>query len=267
VNDAGAVVGRSQTPEDVNFATIWFPGEDPLALADVESNATDVNEAGDVVGEIIDREGFGVATIWPGAVPGGSPLESLGGCTLAVDINNTGLVVGQSGLGHDKKKEFPTHAVVWDGATRKVIAEIVPFGGADFDSFAAGVNDAGVVVGMADNDVNEKQGFIWDEVNGMRNLNDLVDFPLVIREARAISETGWIAVRVVENGNERANVLKPLNGCAADVNGDGALNILDFVAFQVLFVDGDPVADCNGDNVFNILDFVCYQGVFLKGCP
>jgi hypothetical protein len=55
-------------------------------------------------------------------------------------------------------------------------------------------------------------------------------------------------------------------GCAADVNGDGDLNILDFVAFQGLFVAGDPAADCDGNGALNILDFVCFQGLFAAGC-
>jgi hypothetical protein len=56
-------------------------------------------------------------------------------------------------------------------------------------------------------------------------------------------------------------------GCAADFNGDGALNILDFVAFQGAFVQMDPAADCDGNGLFNILDFVCYQALFQEGCP
>ena len=50
------------------------------------------------------------------------------------------------------------------------------------------------------------------------------------------------------------------------MNGDGELNILDFVAFQALFVDGDPAADVNGDGVLNILDFVAFQQIFQAGC-
>jgi hypothetical protein len=56
-------------------------------------------------------------------------------------------------------------------------------------------------------------------------------------------------------------------GCYADFNGDGALNILDFIAFQNAFVGGDPNADCNGDGALNVLDFVCFQDVFKAGCP
>ena len=36
-------------------------------------------------------------------------------------------------------------------------------------------------------------------------------------------------------------------GCRADVNQDGALSVLDFVAFQQAFVAGDASADCDGD--------------------
>jgi endonuclease/exonuclease/phosphatase family metal-dependent hydrolase len=52
---------------------------------------------------------------------------------------------------------------------------------------------------------------------------------------------------------------------AADVNQDGSLDILDFVAFQNLFVSGDANADFNGDGELNILDFVAFQEVFTAG--
>ena len=55
--------------------------------------------------------------------------------------------------------------------------------------------------------------------------------------------------------------------CAADVNGDGVLNVLDFVAFQGLWQAADPGADCDQNGQFNILDFVCYQQLFQAGCP
>ena len=57
-----------------------------------------------------------------------------------------------------------------------------------------------------------------------------------------------------------------LGGCAADFDGDGALTILDFVAFQGAFVGGDPAADCDGSGSLDVLDFVCFQGLFVGGC-
>lgn len=54
--------------------------------------------------------------------------------------------------------------------------------------------------------------------------------------------------------------------CPADMNGDGLLNILDFVAMQTTFQAGEPRADINGDCMLNVLDFVAYQGEFVAGC-
>ena len=73
-------------------------------------------------------------------------------------------------------------------------------------------------------------------------------------------------VTVLEDvaANQRITVHPP--ACVADVNGDGVLNILDFVAFQGLFQAGDAAADLNGDGVLNILDFVAMQTLFAAGC-
>jgi len=54
--------------------------------------------------------------------------------------------------------------------------------------------------------------------------------------------------------------------CRADANGDGTLNILDFVALQGLFAAGELRADMNGDCTLNVLDFVAYQAAFAEGC-
>jgi hypothetical protein len=55
--------------------------------------------------------------------------------------------------------------------------------------------------------------------------------------------------------------------CPADCNGDGALNIFDFLCFQGKVTTGDPAADCNGDGSVNIFDFLCFQGLVTQGCP
>ena len=56
------------------------------------------------------------------------------------------------------------------------------------------------------------------------------------------------------------------DSCAVDFNGDGSLDILDFVAFQTAFQAGDDAADFNGDGLLNILDFVDFQIAFQAGC-
>jgi hypothetical protein len=57
-----------------------------------------------------------------------------------------------------------------------------------------------------------------------------------------------------------------LSSCDADFNGDGALDILDFVAFQNAFVGGEAGADFDGDGELTILDFVAFQNAFQAGC-
>lgn len=58
----------------------------------------------------------------------------------------------------------------------------------------------------------------------------------------------------------------PALGCAADMNADGSLDILDFIAFQNAFTAQDPEADCDGDGDLSILDFICFQNLFMAGC-
>jgi hypothetical protein len=55
--------------------------------------------------------------------------------------------------------------------------------------------------------------------------------------------------------------------CAADCDGSGELDVLDFVCFQSEWSAQSPDGDCNGDGVYDILDFVCFQTVFGAGCP
>ena len=55
--------------------------------------------------------------------------------------------------------------------------------------------------------------------------------------------------------------------CYADFNGDGALNILDFVAYTDAWKAMDPAADCNGCGCFDIFQFICFQQMFQEGCP
>lgn len=54
--------------------------------------------------------------------------------------------------------------------------------------------------------------------------------------------------------------------CEADLNQDGSLNVLDFIAFQNAFQAESAMADCDGSGSLDVLDFVCFQGLFVSGC-
>ena len=58
-----------------------------------------------------------------------------------------------------------------------------------------------------------------------------------------------------------------LVACAADLDGDGRLTLLDFLEFQTLFAAGDPAADFDGDGELTVFDFLRYQSLFDIGCP
>jgi hypothetical protein len=54
--------------------------------------------------------------------------------------------------------------------------------------------------------------------------------------------------------------------CPVDFDGDGALTIFDFLAFQTAFDAGEPAADFDGDGEFTIFDFLAFQTAFDAGC-
>ncbi len=54
--------------------------------------------------------------------------------------------------------------------------------------------------------------------------------------------------------------------CYADFDGDGALTIFDFLAFQNAFDTGSMQADCDGDGALTLFDFLCFQNAFDAGC-
>jgi hypothetical protein len=85
--------------------------------------------------------------------------------------------------------------------------------------------------------------------------------------AKPIARVNWTAFLGGITNTGIDNVASDTFGCAADINGDGVLNILDFVAFQAAWQNQDPKGDCTADGSYNILDFVCYQALFVDGCP
>ncbi len=55
-------------------------------------------------------------------------------------------------------------------------------------------------------------------------------------------------------------------GCYPDCDGNGTLNVQDYVCFQTRFATSAPYADCDGNGQFNVQDYVCFQTKFALGC-
>jgi choice-of-anchor B domain-containing protein len=56
------------------------------------------------------------------------------------------------------------------------------------------------------------------------------------------------------------------NSCAPDLNGDGTLDLFDFLAFTNLFNAKDPGADWDGNGSFELFDFLGFVNAFNAGC-
>jgi hypothetical protein len=55
-------------------------------------------------------------------------------------------------------------------------------------------------------------------------------------------------------------------GCYADCDGTGNLDVFDFLCFFNGFNANDPIADCDIDGAWNVFDFLCFFNDFNEGC-
>ena len=65
----------------------------------------------------------------------------------------------------------------------------------------------------------------------------------------------------------RAIVGPPLGElCPPDINGDGVLDLFDFLAYTNLFNLGDLKADFDEDGFLDLFDFLAFLNAFNAGC-
>jgi probable HAF family extracellular repeat protein len=278
VNASGMIVGYVDLGIINQTQCVYWPdvNSDPVMLDGISDpysygSAIGVNDAGVIVGAVQEVVGgIFLPALWVSpeaeAMILTPPEEYDNG--EAVAVNEAGDVVGRfSNI--DSIMPFLYHEATGE------IEELGFLGGAELlYAEARDVSEDQVVIGTGNAGPFLPHAFLWQD-GVMHDLNDLVDpidGVLYLSDAVSINASGQVLAEGMVDETpgmvRKAMVLlTPTGGCAADVNGDGALNILDFVAFQVLFVGGDPGADCDGNGALNILDFVCYQRLFQAGCP
>jgi uncharacterized membrane protein len=235
MNAAGYIVG-TDTNAFVN-PVVWKSASDaPIKLDAANSMknaiAHAINSSRTIAGTSFDSND--VATIWNYNSGAGtwSPqsLGTLGGvCSDAFDINTAGNVVGYAtrsvnvgGIG----------AFIWHPGDSSV-TDLDPTQ-AFSNSFASGVNNNNEVVGSS----TQAAAFVWDSVNKMRNLQDLIDpsSPYQITDARDVNDNGWIVGTAINNndGLYHAVILKPIELILpGDYNNDHHLNADDIRALQL----------------------------------
>lgn len=189
------------------------------------------------------------------------PLELLGipAQVWPVDINDAGQVVGLATSGNQPEKPF-----VWSEADGFTYLPTIPGGEYGYMSVNS-INNAGAVVGDAlDYDAGRWTSWVWDPINGIRVLEDLVQEPtnFQIENANGINDEGWI----VGSGHfgpgwatQKGFVLKPIAPpqLTGDVDLDGVVGVNDLVELVLSWgpCDGCP-GDINGDGTIDVSDLV-----------
>lgn len=250
IDRAGFVVGTSFSPS-TTWATLWNPAGTPLEIplassSQVVPNA--INESGVVAGVALFPVGGWKGWVWD-VSSGTRLLETLGlpaGAT-AMDVNDAGQVCGAvSGQAfvHDFDTGSSTllgtlggdwsgalglsdrgHAVGWssDPLTNEASPFVwtasagmrslgTPAGPGFAEGRALAVNDRGTVVGTLEVPGGTR-AFVWDELSGMHDLNDVVRTGAIeLRGASDVSDSGWITGVAVDStsGETVGFVLKPM---------------------------------------------------------
>ncbi|HVE24116.1 MAG TPA: hypothetical protein VNC22_01870 [Sporichthya sp.] len=186
INDAGQVVGWSNTPEGRSHAFLWTADggmHDLGTLGGFHSFATDINSAGQVTG-YADLTGSQTwhAFLWtPGE--GMQDLGTLDGGVYSYGraMNDVGQILGTSASATGGSTMF-----LWspDRGMQDLPSLGVP--GQSID-----LNNAGQIVGAADFG-GERHPFLWTPGAGTRDLGSLGGEPTV---ALAVNESAWVVGR------------------------------------------------------------------------
>ena len=203
INDHGVMVGASDSPDGRYHAVVYTSGQlqDWGDSGELGSVASDINESGTVVGDIRNKQ-TSQAVIFNGPNDV-THLGTLGGTVSSVSaINNLGQIVGISLTG----------APFVPGATDTPAQEaflyenghligIGTLGGHTSNGY--GINDLGQIVGDSSLANGEMHAFLWDNINGMRDLGT----PGLHSLATHINNQGVIVGEVaVTPGNYRAAI-------------------------------------------------------------
>ncbi|HPM22387.1 MAG TPA: DUF3466 family protein [Phycisphaerae bacterium] len=215
-----------------------------LAASDPVSSATAVNDAGEVTGYSytlrgdgtggyhaflltpLDNNADGFPDQWYAGAGGVNDLMTdlgtLGGVnSWGRAINNNGDVVGESDYDAPTGEHY-TRAFYWSDGTMTDLGTLRddPLHGF---SAASAINDAGVIVGWAEDEERNRRAFVYRD-GVMQDLNDLLYLldedgkritpGITLTEARDINEdgviVGWGTIRGSSDGSTRGFLLNPV---------------------------------------------------------
>jgi probable HAF family extracellular repeat protein len=219
INNFRHVVGwTGGGPGGGDMAVVWDDTNGIQAIdGGINGNGLDVNDVGKVVGRM-SADGQLNGFIWDSS-NGLQIIPTLGGNSAeANSINNLGQVAGTSKV---SLTSIASHAFIWDKIKSLQDLGTLGYRPPEFDdSVAWGINIIGEVVGRSnspsstDNTTgwNGWVAFIWDNTNGMQDLNDLIapNSGWILGTAYAINDHGQIVGYGGFNGEEHAFLLTPI---------------------------------------------------------
>jgi probable HAF family extracellular repeat protein len=144
INDAGTVVGDGELSNGTFRGLIWTPDGSVVLLGTLggsSSQATDVNNSGEVVGFASLANGYQHAFSAMDDMM--IDLGTLGGSSYAYGVNDSGEVVGYSYLTDGDQNAF-----LYDDGTMLNLNSLLPANSGWVLEEAFGINDAGQITGM-----------------------------------------------------------------------------------------------------------------------
>ena len=159
INDTDEIAGEAIIDGKAASGAVVWRGSEVLSLGGCCGGvALGINNRGQVIGNIYDRQGEYKAILWD-QVPEGRPFDLPDGFSSALVINQAGVAVVQSFLGGIM--------LYRDGK----LSHVSP---PRFPSHPNGLNSCGVMVGSFGLFGDADRAFLWDGTLGFQDLNSLV---------------------------------------------------------------------------------------------
>jgi probable HAF family extracellular repeat protein len=197
INAAGQITGWAQTADNLQYA-FRYDGTMHNLNTTPQSGGWSINDVGQITGHgNLPSGGF----LYNGTL---HDIGTLGGTSSeGRAINATGVITGYSLTDNNAA----SHVFLYDG----IMHDLGTLGGPS--AIGLGINNSGQIVGhskiLASGD---DHAFIYDSINGMVDLNSLID-PMsgwILNQATAINESGQITGSGMIDGEMHAFVLTPV---------------------------------------------------------
>lgn len=239
LNNFGTVVGNADLPnDDRSFIPFHaFVHQDATAIMDLGtltdswpqyqngySIAYDINESNVAVGLALDTNFAYRPFVWDAASGMVQlPVDAIysTGEWYATALNNAGLIAGHVIVATHQSLPY-----YWSDRSTPPVPVTMPAGFPYGEIYA--VNNSGLMVGImwdADTDDATEHAFVYDPVNGVRDLNAQIDGSggWLLTFARDINDAGQIVGGGEANGVKRAFVLTPRLGLTIHIDGQGTV--------------------------------------------